>query len=100
MLLDIRVVVGIVGVGVDNMETTSQLEFTLGGKKVSLNRKMVELSVKGIAPDPIKKYWVQIGHQHYPIKQVVSVATGIPSVAFISTDAYRVLTRLGFDVKM
>lgn len=82
------------------MESTPELEFTLGGKKVSLNKRMVESSMKGIAPESIKKYWVQIGHQHYPIKQVVSVVTGIPSVAFISTDAYRVLTRLGFDVKM
>lgn len=82
------------------METVSELEFTLGGKKVSLSKRAVETSIKGIAPELIKKYWVQIGHQHYPIKQVVSVATGIPSVAFISTDAYRVLTRLGFDVKM
>jgi len=82
------------------MESPTEHGFTLGGKKVFLNKKTVESSMKGIAPEAIKKYWVRIGHQHYPIKQVVSVATGIPSVAFISTDAYRVLTRLGYDVKM
>jgi hypothetical protein len=76
------------------------MEFTLGGKKVFLTKKDVETSVRNVLPDPVKKYSVRIGDRQYPIKQVISLAAGVPSVAFISTDAYRLLTRLGFDVKV
>ncbi len=81
------------------MPTDEAINFTVAGKKISLSKKAVESSVRRVAPDPIKKYWVEIGQFHYPIKQVISVAAGIPTPAFISTDAYRILTRLGFEVK-
>jgi len=82
------------------MENTRPMEFTLGGKKVFLTKKDVETSLRNVTPEPVKKYSVRIGDRLYPIKQVVSLAAGVPGVAFISTDAYRVLTRLGFDVKV
>lgn len=75
-------------------------QFTIGGKKVSLNKQGVETAMKNVAPENVSRYSVRIGQRDYPIKQVVSTATGIPSIAFISTTAYRVLTRLGFDVKV
>jgi len=74
--------------------------FTIAGKKVSLNKQAVENAMKHVAPDTVARYSVRIGEHDYPIKQVVSVATGIPSIAFISTTAYRVLTQLGFDVSV
>ena len=77
-----------------------QLGFTIGGKKVSLSKQAVEDALKAVKPDTVKKYSVRIGQADYPIKQVVSVASGCPPVAFISTDAYRILTRLGFEVKL
>jgi hypothetical protein len=43
---------------------------------------------------------VRIGDTDFPIKQVLSAATGMPGAAFISTDAYRILTHLGFDLKV
>lgn len=75
-------------------------QFTIAGKKVSLTKQAVETSMKNVAPDAVARYSVRIGQHDYPIKQVLSVATGIPSIAFISTTAYRVLTRLGFNVKV
>jgi hypothetical protein len=76
------------------------LSFTVGGKRVTLTKKEAEASVKNLTPDAIKKYSVRIGDRDFPIKQVLSAATGMPGAAFISTDAYRILTRLGFDVKV
>ena len=78
----------------------NQIGFTIGGKKVSLSKQAVEDALKAVKPDTVKKYSVRVGQTDYPIKQVVSVASGCPPVTFISTDAYRILTRLGFEVKL
>jgi len=75
------------------------MSFTVGGKAITLSKRSVENALKGVKPEPIKKYSVKVSGQAYPIKQVVSVATGVPIAAFISTDAYRVLSRLGFNVE-
>ncbi len=75
------------------------MSFTVGGSVIHLSKKSVETALKGVKPEQIKKYSVKISGQEYPIKQVVSVAAGVPIAAFISTDAYRVLTRLGFEVR-
>ncbi len=77
-----------------------ELTFTVGGKTMSLTKKAVEASVKNLKPGTIRTYSVRIGDRDFPIKQVLSAATGLPGAAFISTDAYRTLTRLGFDVKV
>lgn len=81
-------------------QTAPKMDFTIGGTKVSLDKRTVETALKNVTPEPVSRYSVRIGALDYPIKQVVSVATGIPSIAFISTTAYRVLIRLGFDVKV
>jgi hypothetical protein len=77
-----------------------EVHFTVGGQKKSLTKKAVEASVKNLKPETINKYSVHIGDQDFPIKQVLSAATGVPGAEFISTDAYRTLKRLGFDVKV
>lgn len=77
-----------------------EMQFTIAGKKVSLNKPTVEAALKNVAPETVARYSVRVWGHDYPIKQAVSVATGIPTIAFISTTAYRVLTRLGFDVKV
>jgi hypothetical protein len=72
--------------------------FTLGGKEVVLSKKAVEISIRNAIPGPIKKYSVLIRGVRYPIKQVISLASGQPTAVFIATDAYRILKRLGFEV--
>jgi len=74
--------------------------FTIGGKKVQLSKDSVEASLKGVKPDRVHKYRVEIGGVAYPIKQVICVAAGLPPAAFISTDAYRILRNLGFEVSV
>jgi len=81
------------------MTNGNQLRFTIAGKQVSLSKETVEQTMKDATPEPIKKWWVAIGGVHFPIKQVLSMAVGLPTAAFISTDAYRVLRRLGFEIK-
>ncbi len=82
------------------METAEQITFTIGGKKMSLSKRAVEVALKHLTPDRIKKYSVRVGDRDFPIKQALSSATGVPTAAFISTDAYRILTRLGFEVNV
>jgi len=72
--------------------------FTIGGNRVSLSRESVQAAMKGVEPETIKKYKVEIGGKWFPIKQVVCIAANLPPAAFISTDAYRILRTLGFQV--
>jgi hypothetical protein len=72
--------------------------FTIGGKAVVLSQNSVIAAVRNVPPRPIRKYSVVIGGIRYPIKQVISVATGQPPAAFVGTDAYRILRRLEFEV--
>ena len=46
-----------------------------------------------------RKYYIEWNGKRYPIKQVLSLVTGLPRIAFTAMDAYRVLTKLGFEVK-
>jgi hypothetical protein len=75
------------------------LKFTIGGHAIQLSKEDVERALDGVNPESIKKYWIVISGKEFPIKQALSVAAKIPPAAFISTDAYRVLSRLGFEVK-
>jgi hypothetical protein len=81
------------------LEVIVSLKFTIGGHAVQLSKEDVERALEGMNPDTVKKYWIVISGKQFPIKQALSVATNIPPAAFISTDAYRVLSRLGFEVK-
>jgi len=72
--------------------------FTIGGKEVTLSRRSIEEAVRKVAPGPIRRYSVLISDIRFPIKQVISLASGQPPAAFIATDAYRILSRLGFEV--
>lgn len=81
------------------MQNKGKSQFTIGGKSVSLTRNEVEEALKQIRPEPIKKYSVRVGGMDFPIKQAVALAAKLPTAAFITTDAYRVLSRLGFEIK-
>jgi hypothetical protein len=73
--------------------------FKIGGKEVTLTRNAVEDSVRRMEPGPIRRYSVTINGVRFPIKQVVAAASGQPPAAFIATDAYRILNRLGFEIQ-
>jgi hypothetical protein len=83
-----------------SMENNGTMEFTIGGKKIYLSKKSVENALRNVKPQAISKYSVTIGQIDYPIKQALSLASGLPTAAFITTTAYRIFNRLGFDVKV
>jgi hypothetical protein len=74
--------------------------FTLRGEQLSLSKDFVERALRNAQPRSIKKYYVTIDGRDFPIKQVLSTATGKPEAGFITTDAYRILSNLGFEVKV
>lgn len=82
------------------MPSNGAMQFTIGGKRISLSKKDVEVALRNVTPEPINKYRVRIGDTEFPIKQVLAMASGLPSAAFITTTAYRILSRLGFEVRV
>ena len=75
------------------------MEFFIGGKKIELTREKVEEVLERLEPEPIKKYYIEYKGEKYPIKQVISAATGLPRVSITPRQAYRILIKLGFEVK-
>jgi len=75
------------------------MRFTLRGKSYEITKEDIIKAVEGIEPRPIRKYYVEINGEHYPIRQVLSVALNIPPASFTTMDAYRILANLGFEVK-
>ena len=75
------------------------INFTLRGKSYNLSLESVTSAMNGVKPNRITKYYVDIGGDHYPPKQILSEALLIPRISFTTKDAYDILTRLGLKVK-
>lgn len=75
------------------------MSFILNGKLYSLAKDEVRESLQGVEPRGRSKYFVSIAGKRYPIKQIVSIATGLPVIMFTSADACRILSRLGFEIE-
>ena len=76
--------------------------FTIRGKRFDIEKNDIINAIKDIAPEPLtgrRKYYVEINGRRYPIKQVIGIVTGLPRIAFTAMDAYRILIKLGFEVK-
>lgn len=71
---------------------------TIARRPYDLTRERVETAVRGVQPEPIQAHYVVVGGRRYPPKQVIGAVTGLDRSAFISTQARRVLERLGFTV--
>ena len=75
------------------------MKFIIREKTYELKKEEVHKKLKGLNPEPIREYYVEMDSIQYPIKQVLASITGLPPIAFTSKHAYDVLTRLGFVVK-
>ena len=76
--------------------------FTVRGKRFDIEKDDIINAAKDMEPEPLtgkRKYYIEINGKRYPIKQVISLVTGLPRIAFTAMDAYRILTKLGFEVK-
>ena len=77
------------------------MNFRLRGQALSIAPADVLKATQGVPPNPIdgrNKYFVELHGQHFPIKQVLRLVSGLPSVGFTAQDAHRILSRLGFDI--
>jgi hypothetical protein len=64
-----------------------------------LSRQAVLTAAAQLVPDAgIRKYAVFIDGRAYPPKLVVATAAGLPTSEFVSTQARRLLAKLGFEV--
>src|SRR6266545_964040 len=72
------------------------VRFTMDGQEYELAPELVRSRLVGHQPEPIRQYSVDIDGVHWPVKQVLRLATG--SSAFQSQTARRQLQRLGFVV--
>lgn len=76
--------------------------FRIGGKDYDITEKKIEEVLEKLEPEPLKgarKYYIEYKGKRYPIKQVIAAVTGLPRIGFTARDAYRILTKLGFEVK-
>lgn len=72
---------------------------TLDGESFDLTADLVRARLVGQQPEAIRDYWVDIDGTRWPVKQVISVATGVSNRRrFQSQSARRWLRNLGFTM--
>lgn len=75
------------------------MRFTLDGDLFELTPEIIRSRLQSGTPESIRSYWVEIDGTRWPVKQVISVATGVGDrQRFQSQAARRWLTKLGFSV--
>ena len=75
------------------------MRFTLDGDPFELTPEIVRARLQGCTPESVRSYWVEIDGTRWPVKQVISVATGVHDrQRFQSQASRRWLIRLGFPV--
>jgi hypothetical protein len=74
------------------------MKFTLAGKSFELTSDDVRGRLADHHPDSIDQYWVEIDGTRWPVKQVMSIATGLARTEFQSQNSRRLLSKLGFTI--
>ena len=75
------------------------MKFTLDGEPFELTADLVRSRIEHHHPEPIREYWVEIDGARWPVKQVISLATGVMNrQRFQSQSSRSWLARLGFPV--
>ncbi len=75
-------------------------QVTNWGKTFYLSRAKVEKSLLKIAPQRVTKYGLVIHGREYPVRQVVAIATETPMIEWSTFNAYRILQKLGFEIRV
>jgi antitoxin HicB len=80
------------------------MEFVIGNESFEITREKILKATKGIIPkgfDGRNRYYIELHGSKYPIKQLVHLVTGLPYTGgFSAQDAHRILTKLGFSIKL
>jgi hypothetical protein len=74
------------------------MEFALAGKKFKITPPEVTKRMRGVDPQTVRTHGVRLGEETYPVKQVVSLVTGLSKADFNSHQARHILKRMGFPV--
>lgn len=74
------------------------MRFTLDGEQFELTPELVRSRLEGHTPEAVREYWVEIDGARWPVKQVISLATGAGRQRFQSQAARRWLRSLGFAI--
>ncbi len=71
--------------------------FVLSGARYEVTPAQFEEQLKKIDPEPIRKYWVEIGGKRFPVKQAVGVGLGAERATFSTSQAISILRKLGYS---
>ena len=75
--------------------------FTVRGKHYELDKEDIIRSANNLAnKTEIRKYYIEFNGEKISIKQVIQKALDTPPVDFTSMDAYHILKKLGFEIKL
>lgn len=75
------------------------MRITLDGDPFELTLELVRASLDRQVPESIRDYWVEIDGARWPVKQVISLATGVTArQRFQSQSSRRWLGNLGFTI--
>lgn len=77
------------------------VDFQIRGAWYAIEPEDVIRATQNVQPnatDGRNKYFVALHGRQYPIKQVVQLVTGLASPVFTAQYAYRILSRLGFEI--
>ena len=80
------------------MVTQEGIPVTNRGKTYTINKAQVQECLKAIPPQRIIRYGVEIGGREYPLRQVLAAVTKTPEIEWSTTNAYRILQKLGFEI--
>ena len=76
------------------------VKFTLRGRAFDKAKEDVVSAAKGLTPGRVQKYSAVVSGTRFPIRQLVSALTGVPTIEITSQDAYRILQKFGFDISI
>ena len=73
----------------------AKTNFTIRGAALSITSDDILRATWGALPTPIdgrNKYFLKIQGRRFPIKQVIRLVTGLPSIGFAAQDSPQILT--------
>lgn len=80
------------------------MKFIISNESFEINREDIMNATKGTDPkgfDGRNRYYVVLHGLKYPIKQPIHLVTGLPYTGrFGAQDAYRILKKLGYSIKL
>jgi len=76
--------------------STNARTFVVAGRSITISPDDVRRALRGVSPEPVQVWAVQVDGRSYPVVQALEAATGVPRSAIRSARARDVLTALGF----